>query len=84
MRHLIALTFAAGLAVASGPALADNASGTIESWDATTNCITLTDGNVYCLGPDVRTEGLIAGTDINIVYETVGGVNQASEITVRQ
>jgi hypothetical protein len=71
---------AALLAASSVSAFAAEASGEIASIDEATGTITLADGSVYALSPDLLAS-LAVGQQVSIVFEVgADGQNMASEV----
>jgi hypothetical protein len=79
---MIAVGAATLLAASSLAALADSASGTIQSVDPTAMTVTLDDGNTYKLPAGFDAASLQVGSKVNIEFsKDSGGTNAATAVT---
>ncbi|RST79949.1 DUF1344 domain-containing protein [Aquibium carbonis] len=70
------------LLLASMPAFAGQTEGRIKSVDEDKLTITLEDGKSYKLPGEVDLAGIEPGTEIVINFDTVGDVNQITDMAV--
>ena len=79
---LSALLVAAGLALSSGAAMADDDEGTIRSVDREALTITLDNGNTYKLSGEFDVEALEEGVEVVLAYDTIGGEKLVTDLVI--
>lgn len=80
MKRLLGAVSALALLIAGGAALADEATGTIESLDQEEMTLVLDTGETFTLTEDVSIEGLEAGAQVTVAYEEEDGRFMATAI----
>ena len=81
MKRVLAASFGLALLFAGANVLAAEATGVIESIDATALTLTLADGQTFKLAPEVSVEGLAPGANVTITYEAAAdGTMTASAV----
>ncbi len=79
MRNYLVPAFIAAAMVLGGAANAAEASGTVNSWVATTHTLTLEDGHVYVLPASFTSAtAFTAGEKVKITYDVKNGENMAT------
>jgi len=68
------------VALSAGPALADNADGTIRSVDQSKGTVTMTDGKTYSLPGEFDYSSIKPGMKVLITYEKIGNDRYISDI----
>jgi hypothetical protein len=79
-KFLPAIAAAAFLGIA-GTALADEASGRIQSVDPANGMLVLEDGTAFTVSEEVAIETLQPGTEVTVSYEEMDGKKQATSVT---
>jgi hypothetical protein len=82
MNRLLGAVSALALLTAGGAVLADEATGTIESFDQEAMMLTLDTGETFTLAEDVSIEGLEPGAEVTVAYEEEDGRFTATAIDV--
>lgn len=67
-------------AIAAG--LAQTSTGAVKSYDAKAHTLTLTDGTTYILPAKVKTHGLKAGEKVQISWQKMGNMNDATAVKI--
>ena len=80
MKKLLGAVSAAALLTAGGAALAEEATGTIESFDREAMTLTLDTGETFTFAEGVSVEGLEAGDEVTVAYEEENGTFRATGI----
>lgn len=80
MKRLLGAVSALALLTAGGAALANEATGTIESFDHDEMTLVLDSGETFALAEDVSTEGLEEGAQVTVAYEEEDGRFTATSI----
>jgi len=80
MKALAGVLAASFLALATSMALADEATGTIQSVDPQSMTVTLEDGTAYTLPADFDASTIQAGDTVTITFSVENGANMATEV----
>lgn len=80
MKRLIGAVSALALMSAAGMALANEASGKIESMDEEQMTLILDSGQAFTFAEGLSTEGLEEGTEVKVTYEEQDGQLKATAI----
>jgi Cu/Ag efflux protein CusF len=80
MKKLFATFAALAILGAAGSALAEEASGTIESVDPTQNQLVLQDGQTFTIGESASVEGLNPGSQVTLSYEEQDGQKVITDV----
>ena len=79
----IVTTAIAGVALFGGAALAEEARGMVEDYDAMNNTVTLESGQQYMLRDNFSKPALQAGRDVIIEYEMVDGERHVERLYIQ-
>ncbi len=84
MKKLLAIVPALALGLALGVANADEAKGKIKEVGKDMTSFTLADGTKFSVAKGVSMEGLKAGTEVTVTYETKDGKKVATGVAKAQ
>ncbi len=79
---LLPVIFAVGIAMTGAAMAATTTIGVIKSFDMTAQTMTLEDGTMYHLPSNFTDPGLKIGERVNIQWEKVGNMDNASSVTI--
>ncbi len=80
MKRIVAPLFALALALAVGIANAEQAKGIVKDLNPQAASLTLEDGTQFSLPEGIDLEGIKAGDEVTVAYETKEGKKVAKEV----
>lgn len=84
MRKVIIALSTAVFLGATGSALAEDVSGTIQAVDPAARTIQLEDGSIFTVAESVAMEALQPGTEVMVSYEEADGLKTATSVVPAQ